>query len=150
MHVKYIQDIINSQDDSKMKKLRDTLVETIDYLKDTDEDKYYEIEDELYEIVEGKRLNREKAEEWVSEMQPRAEWTFDETEKVRQEYNLDVPSIATFVLLNMGSSDFRESLGDPNENLDKYIKFAREWYYDEDATKSKDEKVYEYYKHIVM
>ena len=96
MHIYYINKIIESDDNEKMEKLKDILVNTITYLKGTDYDKYREIECKLYEIVEGKKLTLEKAKEWVKGMPEH--WTMEETNSVRK---VNIPEIDFYVLMNM-------------------------------------------------
>lgn len=151
MHSYYINKIIESDDNKKMEELKELLEDTITYLKGTDYDKYEKIECKLYEIVEGKKLSEEKAKEWVSKMVPPAKWTMTETNDVKTKFNVDIPSIDFFVLMNMLYSDYGDVIGETIDNttLEKYIKFAEDWYYDEDVNKDGAEKLYSYYKYIV-
>ena len=139
----YIDKIIASDDRAKMEELRKIYKETLDYIKATDLQKYREIECSLYEIVEGKRLNEEKALKWVSEMNPSAKWTMEDTTRVKEEMRVDIPSVDFYVLMNMLYSDFGKSVGD---DVETYVKLARDWYYDEDTKKDGGEKLYCYWK----
>ena len=140
MHIYYINKIIESDDNEKMEKLKDILVNTITYLKGTDYDKYREIECKLYEIVEGKKLTLEKAQEWVKGMPEH--WTMEETNSVRK---VNIPEIDFYVLMNMLYSDYHDVIGD---NLDTYIKLAMDWYNDADIPMDGSEKLYCYWKHF--
>lgn len=151
MHTYYIDKIIKSDDSKKMEKLKTLLVDTITYLKGTDYDKYEDIECKLYEIVEGKKLTEEKAIEWVESMIPKARWTLEEIKDLKTKKEINVPDIPTYVIMNMLYSDFGDVLGEEmtDATIDKYIKATEDWYYDEDAIKTEDEKLYCYWKNIV-
>ena len=75
MHKKYIDKIIMSSDNRKMEELERVLLDTISYIEECDPKIYAKIEDDLYEIAEGKTLNEEKAIDWVSKMKPKAKWS---------------------------------------------------------------------------
>lgn len=151
MHKEYIDKIIMSGNDSQMHELKEVLVDTISYIKNKDENVYNKIECDLYEIAEGKTLTEEKAKEWVSKMIPRAKWTLNDIKQIASKYQLNIPIIPAYVIMNMMYSDFSDVLGenDTNEIIEKYIKAAEDWYYDEDARHTEDEKLYCYWKNIV-
>lgn len=138
----YIDKIISSDDKGKMEQLRTLYKQTLDYIKATDLQKYREIECSLYEIVEGKRLNEEKAKKWVSEMKPSAKWSMEDVKGLKT----NIPLVDFYVLMNMMYTDYHEILG---EDVDTYIKLAEAWYYDEDTKKKEAEKLYCYGKKIV-
>ena len=138
----YIDKIIASDDRAKMEELRKIYKETLDYIKATDLQKYREIECSLYEIVEGKRLNEEKALKWVSEMKPSAKWTMEDIKGIKT----DIPLIDFFVLMNMMYTDYHDVLG---EDVDSYVKMSEDWYNDIDTKKKGSEKLYCYGKNIV-
>ncbi len=151
MHKEYIDKIIRSGNDNQMHELKEVLVDTISYIKNYNEDVYNKIECDLYEIAEGKTLTEEKAKEWVSKMIPRAKWTLNDIKQIASKYQLNIPIIPAYVIMNMMYSDFSDVLGenDTNEIIEKYIKAAEDWYYDEDARHTEDEKLYCYWKNIV-
>jgi hypothetical protein len=62
-----------------------------------------------------------------------------------------MPALSAYVILNMKYSDEKEGLGngDDEESLMRYINVSKGWYHDKDATKSGEEKLFEYYFHIV-
>ena len=147
MHKEYIDKIIMSGNDNQMRELKDVLVDTISYIKNTDEDTYNKIECDLYEIANGKVLSEEKAKEWVANMNPRARWSMSDIKKFKTE----LPIIPAYVIMNMLYSDFADVLGEEltDEVINKYISAAEDWYYDEDATNTEDAKLYCYWKNIV-
>ena len=151
MHKEYIDKIIMSGNDNQMHELKDVLVDTITYIKNNDENVYDKIECDLYEIAMGKTITEEKAKEWVNKMIPRAKWTLNDIKQIASKYQLNIPIIPAYVIMNMMYSDFSDVLGenDTNEIIEKYIKAAEDWYYDEDAKHTEDEKLYCYWKNIV-
>lgn len=151
MHTYYIDKIVKSDDNKKMEELRQLLIDTITYLKGTDYDKYKDIECKLYEIVEGRKLTEEKAIEWVESMIPKSKWTLEEIKDLKKKKEVNVPDIAAYVIMNMLYSDFGDVLGEEmtDSTIDKYIKATEDWYYDEDAIKTEDEKLYCYWKNII-
>ena len=151
MHKEYIDMIINSTDDNKMHQLKEVLVNTISYISQVDPKIYAQIEDDLYEIVEGKKLNKERATQWVNKMIPKAKWTLADIETIKNEYKTEMPIIALYVVMNMLYSDLGDVLGEDNteDTINKYIKASEDWYYDEDAAHTEDEKLYYYWKCIV-
>lgn len=146
---KYIDKIVMSSDTNKMKELENVLVNTIDYIQRIDNDTYCKIADDLYEIAEGRTLNQEKAIAWVNSMRPKAKWSLDDIEKLKDK--LDMPVLPAYIIMNMLYSDLGDIIGEEmtDEVIDKYIRAAEDWYYDEDAKRTEDEKVYYYFKCIV-
>lgn len=138
----YIDKIISSDNKEKMTELKELYKDTLDYIKATDLQKYREIECSLYEIIEGKKLNEEKAKRWVSEMKPSAKWSMEDVKGLKT----DIPLVDFYVLMNMMYTDYHEVLGD---EVDKYVKMSEAWYYDPDTSKKGSEKLYCYWKNIV-
>lgn len=151
MFRKYIDMIINSTDNQKMRELENVLTDTISYIKDTDEDIYNKIECDLYEIAEGKILTEEKAKQWVANMRPKAKWNLNDVQNALRIANSNLPIIPAYVIMNMLYSDLGDVIGeeDTEEVIRKYVKAAEDWYYDEDAAKTENEKFYCYWKEII-
>lgn len=150
MHSEYIDTIIMSEDDNKMHELRDVLESIITYIEEKDQNTYNKIECDLYEIAIGKKLDREKAENWVYNMKPKAKWNYNSIEKLKAQYKFNVPTVSAYAILNMLYSDFSNILGEEmtEETIKKYIKAMEDWYYDPDLKHTEDEKLYYYYKYI--
>lgn len=148
---KYIDKIVLSKDDSKMKELERVLVNTIDYIQRTDNNVYCDIKDDLYEIAEGKTITEDIAKDWVAKMQPKAMWTMQEVQQAKTKFQCNMPLVALYVIMNMLFSDLGDVIGEEmtDEVLEKYIRAAEDWYYDEDASRTEDEKLYFYWKCIV-
>lgn len=151
MHREYIDKIIKSSDNRKMEELEDVLISTIDYLATHDRKIYEQVECDLYEIVEGKKLSEEKAIEWVEKMSPRSKWTLNDIKNLQNQYNITLPIIPAYVIMNMLYSDFGDVLGEEmtDEVIERYIRAAEDWYFDEDASKREDEKLYYYWKYLI-
>lgn len=146
MHTYYINEIIKSNDNQKMNKLKELYENTITHLKISDPELYKEIECDLYEIVEGKKLTKEKASEWVNSMKPFPKWTIEEIEKVQSAKRIDIPLADLYALMNMMYTDYNDVIG---EDVDKYLSLSLDWYNDKDTKLTKSEKLYCYYKNIV-
>ena len=146
MNLEYIDKIIKSNDNEKMVKMKNILEDVITYLKTSDYDKYNEIEWKLYETIEGKRLTKERAKEWVESMRPRYKWSFDDIEKMNVSKHIDIPIIDLYVLMNMMYTDYFDIVDD---DIDKCIKMSLDWYNDPDTKLTGSEKLFCYYKNIV-
>ena len=107
MHIQHINKIIQSTNDEKMHELKDVLINAINYIKNVDEKTYNHIEEDLYEIAEGKVINREKAIDWVNNMRPKGKWSIEEIEQITNDYQTSLPIIPAYVIMNMLYSDFR-------------------------------------------
>lgn len=151
MHHKLINKVIASNDINKLKQLAELEIDTIDILKDYSKSEYESIENDLYEIIEGKKLNREMADEWVASMTPKAKWTYEQVEQTVNKYNLNIPYIDAYVLFNMLYSDMQNALGtgDTEDSINRYINATKGWYFDNDLKINGSEKLYNYYKYIV-
>lgn len=146
-----IAKIVSNGDERDMNKLSDMLDETIEMMKENDPEKYKKYKICLYEMANGEVLTNEMKEEWVRSMRPLAKWTKEEIENVANQYELKVPTMSAYVIMNMLYSDLKSSLGsgDDEESLQKYIQATNDWYFDEDAKKSGETKLYNYWKYIV-
>ena len=151
MYEQYIEKIIMSTDDDKMHQLKNVLLDIITYIQYNNPAIFRRIESDLYEIAEGKVLGINNAEKWVNSMIPKAKWSLDDIEKIKNSKNLSIPLVPAYTIMNMLYSDFSDVLGEKltDEVIDKYIKAAEDWYYDEDAKNTEDAKLYMYWKNIV-
>lgn len=147
----YIRKIVDDGDRREMEELSDILVDVIDIVKRYDEDCYKEYKTKLYEMAYGKVLNQQLKEDWVKNMRPMAKWTIRQIEDIVSEYNIDIPIYSMYAIMNMFYSDMNNALGsgEDRESLEKYIQIATDWYYDEDAKHTQEEKLYYYWKNIV-
>ena len=126
--------------------------EIFEHLKEKDECKYWKMYFKMYEVTHGKHLNEEMAETWVHSMKPYSEhWTKEQTDSVLSANNLSVDSIDFYAGMNMVYNDYYKAIETDEmtdeEKLNAYIKLAYYFIKDEDFG---DNKMYEYYKTIVM
>ena len=152
MHEKYINDIIMSNDNSKMEDLKCVLLDAIKYIEKVDANVYNKIEDDIYEIANGHIIDEEMARKWVSKMQPSGRWTLEEIEDIKSRYDTPMDVIPLYAIMNMLYSDMGDIIGeDINDDvLRNYVKGAEDWYYDADSNKTEDEKLYYYLKCIIL
>lgn len=141
MHKYYIEKILESHDNSKIKKLEDVLIDTISYMKSLDLDEYESIECELYEISEGKLLNEDKAKNIIIKMKPYGmKWTLEETEQIRKTNSItSIRPIDFWIVMNSAYNDYHNLF---NDNLNMYISYTKDFINDEDAS---EYKVYDYF-----
>lgn len=129
-----IDKIIKTGEKKDMEKIKDMFIELMDMAEEYDPDKYEDICYDLYETAFGKVLNREMAEEWVSSLRPEGRWTYADTEKIRNEYNLNIDPNSFYGVMNMMASDYGKVGG---EDLDFYVKMTKLYINDEDAAPGK-------------
>lgn len=151
MHRERINQIINSSDIAKIKQLGEITAEAIDIVKEYNKYDYEDLEDELYEVIEGKKIDRAMADEWVASMKPKAKWTYDQVDKVNSTYNLGIRPVDAYVIFNMLYTDMQNSFGtgDTQDSMQRYINGAKDWYFDKDLKIDGAEKLYRYRKYIV-
>jgi hypothetical protein len=146
----YIRKIVDEGDQREMEKLSDILSEVIDLIKDYDEETYKKYNTDIYEMAYGKRLTDEMKKEWVNNMRPAGRWSLRQVEDIFSEYDSDIPILSMYVIMNILSSDMGNlfDFEDDRQNIEKYIQASRDWYYDEDAAHTQEEKLYYYWKYI--
>lgn len=133
---KCIKQIVDTGTNEDMHELSDMLEDSIEDIKEYDENKYKEYEMKLYKLANGNVLNLEMAEEIVSNMKPyRMRWSIEETNQLQREYGLNnINEIDFFVVINSAYNDYKDIFGD---NIENYIKFTIDFIEDEDAKKDK-------------
>lgn len=139
-----IQTIVDNGRVEDMETLSDILEDTMEEIERYDKECYDKYMMELYKMAYGNVLNREMAEEIVSNMKPYGKrWSIEETQKIQQEYGIDnVRNTDFFVVINSAYNDYRDLFED---NTEKYVKFTMDFIKDEDA---KRDKVFLYYTTI--
>lgn len=126
--------------------------EIFEHMKEKDEHKYWCMYFKVYEATHGKHLNEEMAENWVKSMKPYGEhWSKEQTDSVIDQHDLSIDRIDFYAVMNMMYNDYNKAIesGDmtDEEKLNAYIKLSYYFIKDEDFG---DNKVYEYYKTIIM
>lgn len=103
-----------------------------------------------------KKLDKETAEKWVSQMskpdkkgEKGGKWTYEETAQILKERELNVDPVLFFVAMNMMFSDYGKTLAKHNVNsVNLYIDLAMDWIEDDDVAAGK-EKTTDYYYCVV-
>ena len=122
------------------------------HLKEKDECKYWKMYFKMYEATHGKVLDEEMAETWVHTMKPFGEhWTKEQTDSVVDANGLVVDKIDFYAAMNMVYNDYYKAIEigsmTEDEKINVYKNLAYYFIKDEDFG---DNKMYEYYKTIVM
>lgn len=149
MYSKMLKEALNQDDYEEME---DIAEEIFEHLKEKDECKFWKMYFKLHEATYGKKLNREMAEKWVKSMKPYGEhWNKEQTDLILEKNNMSVDPIDFYAIMNAMYNDYNKAIESENmteeEKLNAYIKLAYYFIKDEDFGEN---KVYEYYKTIVM
>ena len=134
----YVEKIMASDSQTKKDELVDMISSIIDCWEDEDKK---ELENQLYEIAEGKVLNEEKAESLINAMKPYGrKWTIDETNSVKAQYGYDdIRPVDFWIVMNSAWNDYNDLFKD---NVEYYARYSYDFIKDEDAV---DDKVYYYF-----
>ena len=141
-HIKEdIRKIVDDSNRQEMEELSDMLEELIEVVFNYDEEKGKKYEMKLYRMAYGDILNKEMAEDIISNMQPyHMRWTLEESRNIQNDYGLDnIRDIDFWIVLNSAFNDYRDLFED---NLEMYVKYAKDFIMDEDA---KSNKVFKYF-----
>ena len=147
----YLDRIIDNDKLEDMQKLSDIFEKTMEHLEKCDKNTFDKYEMELYEMANGERLTDKMKIEWVENMHPIAKWNLQDIEKIYSRYAINMPLHSFYVIMNMLYSDMNTvfGTGEDEQSLSRYIKGSENWYYDEDATNTEEQKLYFYWKYIV-
>ena len=142
----YIEKIIDNGRIEDMEKLSDMLEDTMEIIKDYDENCYKEFEMNLYRMAYGNKLNKEMAEEIVHKMRPYGEkWRYEDTKRIQEERGLmNVSPDDFYVVMNSAYNDYNNLF---QESIEDYVRFTLDFIEDEDA---KQDKVFIYYTEIPL
>lgn len=134
----YVEKIMASDSQNKKDELFDMLSSIIDCWEDEDKK---ELENQLYEIAEGKVLNEEKAEALIKAMKPSGmKWTLGDTNGVKAQYGYDdIKPVDFWIVMNSAWNDYYDLFKD---NVEYYARYSYDFIKDEDAV---DDKVYYYF-----
>lgn len=134
--------IVEKGEREDMETLSDMLCEAVEYIEDTNEKMYKEFESQLYEMINGRVLTEEMAEEAVHKMKPFGEhWDIATTTQVMNSKNLTYSEPDWYFTINMMYNDYYDMF---KEDTDTYIKLADSWLKDVDGSK---DKPYNYVKY---
>ena len=146
---KNINKIGENKKTEDMQKMGDMLADLIYMTKDSHPEIFEKYSIEIYEMANGKVLTEKMAKEWVSEMNPPAKWSMEQTSAVKRQYGISsISDIDFYVVMNMMYSDMSGVLGsgDDSESLNAYVNATKAWLLDEDAS---PDKLYNYWKYVI-
>jgi hypothetical protein len=140
MHKSIIKDATDSE-------LRDYITDALSMLKETNKDVYDELELILYKKVYGCHFNAWLLEKAMSEMKNEdgtkgKHWSLEDTNNVAKQYSIDFVKYNEYdwcYVMNMIYSDYYGSV--PND-LSVYVKMAKKFLEDKDASEGKALKYY--------
>lgn len=145
MEVKeYLKKIIEKGDRNDMEELSEIFDKAIYKVKDCDPEWYNKKCMKLYTMAYGKVLNEEMAEDIISKMEPyHMHWTLEQTRQVQTQNGLNnIRDIDFWIVLNSAYNDYHDIF---EENIDMYVKYAKNFIMDEDG---KEDKVFLYFTTI--
>lgn len=102
----------------------------------------------IHVALYGEHLSDEDAKRWVSKMVNKdgthgEHFTWDRAKSLREDFRITNATVADFyAVINMLRSDYYDVL---HNDIEGYIKMARDWFGDADASEG---KTYRYYKYI--
>lgn len=141
----YIEIIVQNGRLEDMEELSDMLEDTMEIIKDYDNECYKDFEMKLYKMAYGNHLNKSMAEEIVNKMRPYGKrWSIEETRQMQEQRGIsNVSDVDFFIVINSAYNDYQNLFGD---NIEDYVRFTMDFIQDEDA---KQDKVFLYYTEIV-
>lgn len=140
----YLEKIIEKGDPKDMEELSVIFDKAIYKVKDCDPEWYDKKCMKLYTMAYGKVLNEEMAENIILKMEPyHMHWTLEQTRQVQAQNGLNnIRDIDFWIVMNSAYNDYHDLFED---NIDMYIKFAKNFIIDQDG---KEDKVFLYYTTI--
>lgn len=144
MHNCLMEKIIKDGKQEGMEVLADVFDKAMRHIEEYDEEEYEDLEMCLYEAAYGKVLTEDKAREIIMNMRPYGmKWTLEQTKDVQKQHNLtEIREIDFWIVMNMAYNDYHELF---DEDLEMYIKYAKQFIKDEDA---REGKVFTYFTKI--
>lgn len=143
-----IKDLIDKIGSNKkpedMDKLGDMFSEVLYDLNDYSTEEFDEYATRLYELANGRVIDREMADEWVNSMKPFGKkWTIEETTNAMKSMNYNHRDIDYYIAANMMYNDNYDMAKDDESQA---LKMGHNWLNDIDAV---SDKTYCYWKYIV-
>ena len=144
MHNCYIEKILTDGKHEGMVELRKVLDKALQHLKESEHEEYEHLELCLYKAAYGKVLTEDMAKHIIQKMQPYGmHWTLEQTKGVQTQHGLsDIRPCEFWVVMNGAYNDYHDIF---EEDLEMYVKYAKDFIKDEDA---KEGKVFTYYTTI--
>ena len=132
----YLEKIIENGNREDMKELSEILDKAIYKVKDCDPEWYEKKCMKLYTMAYGKEINEEMAEDIISKMEPyHMHQTLEQTRQVQVKNELNnIRDVDFWVVMNSAYSDYHDIFED---DLDMYVKYAKNFIMDVDGKKDK-------------
>ena len=144
MKIKKMMDTIIDKGNKYDMDLLDALfVDMVYYIKEKDTMRYKEFYYKLHTTACGSHMTEDEALDWVANMQNKdgttgEHWSYEQTESVKKQYNIEANCWDWYIVLNMVYSDYYSTKFDTAT----YIELAKDWLDDEDIGKDKLLKYY--------
>ena len=141
----YIEKIVDNGRIEDMETLSDLLEDTLEIIKDYDEECYKEMEMKLYKMAFGDSLNFEFAKKITSKMRPYGEkFSLEQSRDIQNKYGINtINDIDFYTVVNSAFNDYRDLFGD---DIEMYAMYTKDFIEDEDA---KPNKVFLYFTQII-
>lgn len=132
----YIDKVVANGKPEEMEKLSDMLTEIIYSMKEHHHDKYEHYKMCLYKLAYGNILNEDISYKIVKSMKPLGEhWDIDSIRQVKSSMGLTYNDYDLYTVMNSLANDYGEIID--KEDVTTYVKMAKAFIEDEDATKDK-------------
>ena len=145
MHIKkYIKMIVENGRQEDMEELSNILDETINIIKEYNEDLYDKYKMCLYKMAYGNNFDKDMAEDIIRRMKPYGmRFGLEDSQQIQNQFGFDnIDPIDFWIVLNSAYNDYRDLFED---NIEMYARYVRDFIEDEDA---KNDKVFLYYTTI--
>lgn len=119
----YIEKIVDNGRIEDMETLSDMLEDTLEIIKDYDEECYKEMEMKLYKMAFGSHINKSMAQDIVHQMEPYGErFRYEETRDMQRKKGIDdIDECEFFVVINFAYNNYKDLFG---EDTESYIRFT--------------------------
>ena len=145
MHIKkYIRMIVENGRQEDMEELSDILDETINIIKEYNQDLYEKYKLCLYKMAYGNSFDEEMAEDIIRKMKPYGmKFSIEDSRQIQNDFGLDnINTIDFWIVINSAYNDYWDIFED---NVEMYARYVRDFIEDEDA---KQDKVFTYFTTI--
>ena len=132
----YIEKIVDNGRIEDMETLSDMLEDTLEIIKDYDEECYKEMEMKLYKMAFGSHINKSMAQDIVHKMKPYGErWRYEETRDIQRKKGIDdIDECEFYVVINYAYNVYKNIF---LEDLEAYAEFAINFINNENMNKEK-------------
>lgn len=119
----YIEKIVDNGRIEDMETLSDMLEDTLEIIKDYDEECYKEMEMKLYKMAFGSHINKSMAQDIVHQMKPYGErFRYEETRDMQRKKGIDdLDECEFYVVINFAYNNYKDLFG---EDTESYVRFT--------------------------